>query len=225
MSKAYDTAVSTSIYQDIYWKQTRFILRSNKQDYQDGDLLVIKEWCDESQDYTGREFFSKCHPCPEKHRRPPAWIRNSLNQIEAIAMPLTHLDQSLVAEVLAKYSEPAPIAPQPTTLWRKLGLLTGYNYRDISGFAKEEGYKKRLDHLMPLQKVWLRNTVLCNWAVQSGYFSSWTEADRELGRFWSLVEERCLIDGWVVHCKQMSRGKRCRYQNHELIALEELLTK
>lgn len=105
--------------------------------------------------------------------------------------------------ILTKYAEPERIAPQPTTLWRKLGLATGYNYRDISGFAREEGYKPQLDNLMPIQKVWLRNIVLCNWAVRDGYFKTWIEADEAFSKLWGSVEEKALIDAWVSHCQNI----------------------
>ena len=109
--------------------------------------------------------------------------------------------------VLQRYAEPEPAKPQPKTLWAKLGLVTGYNFRDIAYFARDEGFSRSPDALMPIQKVWLRNIVLCNWAVREGHFQGWAEADRAFGPLWGTVEEGELIDAWIGYCKEKNHEK------------------
>lgn len=104
--------------------------------------------------------------------------------------------------VVTKYAEPEYVPPQPTTLWRKIGLATGYNYRDIAWFARAEGFDRSPDALLPIQKVWLRNSILCNWAVREGHFQSWAEADQIFCKFWGSVGEKELIDAWIAFCKE-----------------------
>jgi hypothetical protein len=104
--------------------------------------------------------------------------------------------------VLAQYAEPEPARPQPKSLWSKLGLVTGYSFRDIVEFARAEGFDRSLYALLPIQKVWLRNIVLCNWAVREGHFELWSEAEREFCKLWGTVEEKELIDEWIEYCKE-----------------------
>ncbi|NJR56671.1 MAG: hypothetical protein HC768_20275, partial [Acaryochloris sp. CRU_2_0] len=63
--------------------------------------------------------------------------------------------------ILEQYAEPEPTKLQPKSLWSKLGLVTGYSLRDIAEFARAEGFSHSPDALLPIQKVWLRNIVLC----------------------------------------------------------------
>ena len=83
--------------------------------------------------------------------------------------------------VLQRYAEPEPAKPQPKTLWAKLGLVTGYNFRDIAYFARDEGFSRSPDALMPIQKVWLRNIVLQLGCERGAFSGSWEEADVQSG--------------------------------------------
>lgn len=58
MSKSHDLKTLPKFYQDTYWKRKKFELRKNDRDFQVGDLLVLKEWDDSTQTYTGREFYA-----------------------------------------------------------------------------------------------------------------------------------------------------------------------
>ncbi|NJM68541.1 MAG: hypothetical protein HC851_24195 [Acaryochloris sp. RU_4_1] len=106
--------------------------------------------------------------------------------------------------VLEQYAEPEPTKPQPKTLWAKLGLVTGYSFQDIVWFARAEGFDRSPNAMLPIQKVWLRNIILCNWAVREGYFSLWSEADQEFCNLWGEVEESELIDEWIEYCQEKS---------------------
>ncbi|NJR56148.1 MAG: hypothetical protein HC768_17215 [Acaryochloris sp. CRU_2_0] len=103
---------------------------------------------------------------------------------------------------MEQYAEPEPTKLQPKSLWSKLGLVTGYSLRDIAEFARAEGFNRSPDALLPIQKVWLRNIILCNWAVREGHFEMWSEAEQEFCKLWGEVEEKELIEAWIEYCQE-----------------------
>lgn len=56
MSKTHELKTWTQYFSDVFIGRKNFEARKNDRDFQIGDLLILKEWDNEKEQYTGRQM-------------------------------------------------------------------------------------------------------------------------------------------------------------------------
>ena len=61
--------------------------------------------------------------------------------------------------------------------------------------------------LHPFQALFLRNTLLCNWAVREGHFAFYWQAQQAFELFWAYLPDDVtdcqLAESWIACCEAL----------------------
>ena len=94
--------------------------------------------------------------------------------------------------------------------WQAIKTLTEYCREDIKGFCEDEGFPIYPGRLHPFQALFLRNTLLCNWAVREGHFAYYWQAQQAFELFWAYLPDDIpdcqLAESWIAWCEVRSQG-------------------
>ena len=89
--------------------------------------------------------------------------------------------------------------------WQSIKTLTGYCRDDIKGFCEDEGFPLYPGRLHPFQALFLRNTLLYNWAVREEHFVFYWQAQQAFELFWfdlpDDIADGQLAESWIAWCE------------------------